>query len=255
MNGAEEALEIVKVAADSGAATTLATHGDLSMWALFAQASLIVKLVIILLIVCSFWSWTIIFAKMTYLFKLKEKADRFEEAFWNCSSLESFYDDISDRGDNPFVAIFIAGMKEWRRSRTRIHSTLGAQALIERIENVMRVTIGREIDYLEQYIGFLATVGSTAPFVGLFGTVWGIMNSFESIGLDQNTSLTSVAPGIAEALFATALGLIVTIPAVVAYIKFSSDINRLQSRMEAFIDEFSAIVSRQLEDKEQQGAA
>ncbi|MBQ7674253.1 MAG: protein TolQ [Alphaproteobacteria bacterium] len=251
MNGAEEAINIVKVAADASTAMP-AAHGDLSMFALFAQASFLVKLVILLLIACSFWSWTIIFAKASYLRKLKEKADRFEEAFWNCSSLESFYDDISDRGDNPFIAVFIAGMKEWRRSRTKIRSTISAQALIERMESVMRVTIGREIDYLEQHIGFLATVGSTAPFVGLFGTVWGIMNSFEAIGLDQNTSLTSVAPGIAEALFATALGLIVTIPAVVAYNKISGDINRLQSRMEAFIDEFSAIVSRQLEDSDQQ---
>ena len=145
-------------------------------------------------------------------------------------------------------------MKEWRRSRTKIRSTIAGKSLVERVENVMRVTVGREIDYLEQHIGFLATVGSTAPFVGLFGTVWGIMNSFESIGLDQNTSLTSVAPGIAEALFATALGLIVTIPAVVAYNKISGDINKLQSRMDAFIDEFSAVLSRQLEDSEQ-GAA
>ena len=183
-----------------------------------------------------------------------EKAERFEEAFWNCTSLEALYDTVSDKGDNPFITIFISGMKEWRRSRTKIRSTIAGKSLVERVENVMRVTVGREIDYLEQHIGFLATVGSTAPFVGLFGTVWGIMNSFESIGLDQNTSLTSVAPGIAEALFATALGLIVTIPAVVAYNKISGDINKLQSRMDAFIDEFSAVLSRQLEDSEQ-GAA
>lgn len=253
MNGTEEAINIVKVATDTAAATAPA-HADLSMLTLFAQASFLVKLVIILLVACSFWSWTIIFAKFSYINRLKEKAERFEEAFWNCTSLEALYDTVSDKGDNPFITIFISGMKEWRRSRTKIRSTIAGKSLVERVENVMRVTVGREIDYLEQHIGFLATVGSTAPFVGLFGTVWGIMNSFESIGLDQNTSLTSVAPGIAEALFATALGLIVTIPAVVAYNKISGDINKLQSRMDAFIDEFSAVLSRQLEDSEQ-GAA
>lgn len=253
MNGTEEAINIVKVAADTAAATA-SSHADLSILTLFAQASFLVKLVIILLVACSFWSWTIIFAKISYINRLKEKAERFEEAFWNCTSLEALYDAVSDKGDNPFITIFISGMKEWRRSRTKIRSTIAGRTLVERAENVMRVTAGREIDYLEQHIGFLATVGSTAPFVGLFGTVWGIMNSFESIGLDQNTSLTSVAPGIAEALFATALGLIVTIPAVVAYNKISGDINKLQGRMDAFIDEFCAVLSRQLEDSEQ-GAA
>ena len=253
MDGTEEAINIVKVAADTAAATAPA-HADLSMLTLFAQASFLVKLVIILLIGCSFWSWTIVFAKFSYISKLKEKAEQFEEAFWNCTSLESLYDSVSDKGDNPFVTIFISGMKEWRRSRSKIRSTIAGRSLVERVENVMHVAAGREIDYLEQHIGFLATVGSTAPFVGLFGTVWGIMNSFESIGLDQNTSLTSVAPGIAEALFATALGLIVTIPAVVAYNKISDDINKLQGRMDAFIDEFCTVLARQLEDSEQ-GAA
>lgn len=248
MDGTEEAINIVKVAADTAASPA---HTDLSMIALFAQASFLVKLVIILLVACSFWSWTIIFAKFSYIKRLKEKAERFEEAFWNCTSLDALYEAVSDKGDNPFITIFISGMKEWRRSRTKIRSTIAGRSLVERVENVMRVTAGREIDFLEQHIGFLATVGSTAPFVGLFGTVWGIMNSFSSIGLDQNTSLTSVAPGIAEALFATALGLIVTIPAVIAYNKISGDINKLQSRMDAFIDEFCAILSRQLEDSEQ----
>ena len=252
MDGTEEAINVVKIATDTVAASP--AHADLSMLTLFAQASFLVKLVIILLVACSFWSWTIIFAKFSYIKRLKEKAERFEDAFWNCTSLESLYEAISDKGDNPFITIFISGMKEWRRSRAKIRSTIAGKSLVERVENVMRVTAGREIDFLEQHIGFLATVGSTAPFVGLFGTVWGIMNSFSSIGLDQNTSLTSVAPGIAEALFATALGLIVTIPAVVAYNKISGDINKLQSRMDAFIDEFCAALSRQLEDSEQ-GAA
>lgn len=252
MEGTEEALNIVKVATETSSMAP--AHADLSMFTLFAQASFLVKVVILLLLACSFWSWTIIAAKYFYLKELKQKTERFEEAFWSCTSLETLYDAISDKGDNPFITIFVSGMKEWRRSRAKVRSTIGAGRLMDRIENIMRINSGREIDYLEQHIGFLATVGSTAPFVGLFGTVWGIMNSFESIGLEQNTSLTSVAPGIAEALFATALGLIVTIPAVVAYNKISGEINRFQSRMEAFIDEFCAVLSRQLEDSEQ-GAA
>lgn len=271
MNGADEAINVVKYSAGAvdgivnavgssdmaanaiSSVGTVATHTDMSMITLFVQASLVVKCVIILLLACSFWTWTIIFAKSSYMKRLKHKDEKFEDAFWHCVSLESFYGSVSDRGDNPFVTIFISGMKEWNRSRERVRSILGARTLIERVDNIMRLNIAREVEFLEQHIGFLATVGSTAPFVGLFGTVWGIMNSFESIGLEQNTSLTSVAPGIAEALFATALGLIVTIPAVVAYNKISGDINKLQGRMDAFVDEFCTILARQLEeDSEQQ---
>lgn len=239
MNGTEEIVNIV----------TTATSHNLSMFALFTQASLTVKFVILLLIGCSFWSWTIIFAKISFINKLKKHADKFEVTFWNCSSIDSFYDNtVIHKNDDPFVSVFIVGMKEWHRAKSHVKSAIIALSIKERIESMMHVAIGREIDYLEQHIGFLATVGSTAPFIGLFGTVWGIMNSFESIGLDQNTSLTAVAPGIAEALFATALGLIVTIPAVIAYNKISSDINKYQNRLTAFVDEFSAIISRQLED-------
>lgn len=227
--------------------TTAATH-DLSMFTLFSQASWTVKFVILLLLGCSFWCWTIIFAKFSLIRKLKSQADRFEDAFWNCGSIDSFYDNIEAYdNEDPFVLTFIMGMKEWRRAKVHIRSALASLLIKERVENMMNVAIIREIEYLGRHIGFLATVGSTAPFVGLFGTVWGIMNSFESIGLDQNTSLTSVAPGIAEALFATALGLVVTIPAVVAYNKISSDIDRYQNRLLSFVDEFSAIISRQLE--------
>lgn len=252
MNGTEEALNIVKVAADATAAVP--AHSGLSMVDLFNQASLLVKLVIILLTACSFWSWTIIFAKTFYIKRLKNKAEQFEEVFWNCVSLDSLYIAVSNKRDNPFVTIFSSGMKELHKSSAKIRSTIAMKSLIERIESVMRITVAKEIDFLERHIGFLATVGSTAPFVGLFGTVWGIMNSFESIGLEQNASLVSVAPGIAEALFTTALGLIVTIPAVVAYNKISGDINRLQGKMDTFVDEFSVVLSRQLEDSEK-GAA
>ena len=234
--------EIVSAAAGSGY--------DMSLVGLFMQASFAVKFVVILLIGCSFWSWTIIFAKFSFLRKIKASANKFEEAFWNCGSIENFFDSLSNKGEDPFISVFISGMQEWRRAKTKIKSTLGSISLNERITRMMRVTIGREVEYLEQYLGFLATVGSTAPFVGLFGTVLGIMDTFKSIGFDKNTSLTSVAPGIAEALFATALGLGVTIPAVAAYNKISSEINRYQNRLEAFVDEFSSIISRQIEDTE-----
>ncbi|GHT92193.1 hypothetical protein FACS1894122_05690 [Alphaproteobacteria bacterium] len=214
---------------------------DLSVLSMFAQASLTVKCVIVLLILCSLWSWTIIFAKSSMMGKLKSSADKFEEAFWNCGSLDIFFDSIyNKKGTDPFLNVFTAGMNEWRRTKNK---SAGAASVRERVGTMMRVAIGREIDFLEQHIGFLATVGSTAPFVGLFGTIWGIMDCFESIGLEQ-----SVGPGIAEALFATALGLVVTIPSVVAYNKISGEINRYQNRLEAFVDEFSTIISRLMEE-------
>jgi biopolymer transport protein TolQ len=243
MNGPEEAVNVITNTA------AVASH-DFSMLTLFAQASFVVKMVIILLLVCSFWSWTLIFATVSFLNKLKAKANKFEDAFWNSGSLDSLFDGVINGGDDPFISVFVTGMKEWRRSKRKIKSAVGILVVRERLKSIMQVTIMREMTHLERYLGFLATVGSTAPFVGLFGTVWGIMNSFESIGFDQNTSLTAVAPGIAEALFATALGLVVTIPAVVAYNKISSEINRYQNRLDAFVDEFTAIISRQLEESE-----
>ncbi|MDR2766316.1 MAG: protein TolQ [Holosporaceae bacterium] len=240
MNGVDEVVTTV---------TEVANH-DLSLLGLFSQASFTVKLVILLLIGCSFWSWSIIFAKFSFIRNLKARADRFEESFWNAVSLDTFYDGVNPKEDDPFVSVFIAGMKELRRTKAKVKSVIGGISLRDRVDRLMRVAVGREMVYLEQHLGFLATVGATAPFVGLFGTVWGIMNSFESIGFSQNTSLTAVAPGIAEALFATALGLVVTIPAVIGYNKISSEINKYQGRLEAFIDEFSAVISRQIEDSE-----
>ncbi|MCR4623666.1 MAG: protein TolQ [Alphaproteobacteria bacterium] len=230
-------------------ATVVANQG-LSMFSLFAQASWVVKSIIVLLIGCSFWSWTVMFAKFTMLSKLKKNANRFENAFWNSGSIDVFFENINTKSDDPFVSVFVTGMREWKRAKEKIKTTIGGISLGDRVIRVMEVTVGREIDYLEQHLGFLATVGSTAPFVGLFGTVWGIMNSFEAIGISQNTNLAAVAPGIAEALFTTALGLIVTIPAVVAYNKIANEINRYRTRLEAFVDEFSAIISRQMEDSE-----
>ena len=223
--------------------------GDLSIWHLFVQADWIVKLVMISLLAASFWCWAIIFEKLMRMRKLRRLATQFEEHFWSGGSLDDLYDRIGGRPMDPMSAIFASAMREWRRSTGKgprngdPHQSLG-----ERIDRVMQITLNRELDQLERYMTFLASVGSTAPFVGLFGTVWGIMNSFTAIAVTKNTSLAVVAPGIAEALFATALGLVAAIPAVIAYNKLSTDIGRYAGRLEAFAGEFSAILSRQSDD-------
>jgi len=224
---------------------------DLSVVTLFLQADTIVKAVMLLLLCASFWSWAVIFDKLTKLRRLRRDAESFEETFWSGGSLDDLYDRIGQRPADPMSAVFAAAMREWRRTaaRGRVPSTGTKTGLQERIERVMQVTLGREMDRLERFMPFLATVGSTAPFVGLFGTVWGIMNSFQSIAAAKNTSLAVVAPGIAESLFATALGLVAAIPAVIAYNKFSTDFSRYAGRLEGFATEFSAILSRQLDEK------
>ena len=224
---------------------------DLSIISLFMQADLIVKIVLFLLLAASFWSWAVIFDKVIRLRKLSRDAESFEESFWSGGSLDDLYDRIGTRPLDPMSAVFAAAMREWRRSAAKglIASTSMRASLQERIERVMQVTVGREMERLERFMPFLATVGSTSPFVGLFGTVWGIMNSFQSIAAAKNTSLAVVAPGIAESLFATALGLVAAIPAVVAFNKFSTDFGRYAGRLDAFSSEFSAILSRQLDEK------
>jgi biopolymer transport protein TolQ len=224
---------------------------DLSVWGLFLRADVIVKTVIVMLVLASFWCWAIIFDKVLRMRRLNRQANRFEESFWSGGSLEELYDRVGMRPLDPMTAVFAAAMREWRRSaemglgaRGAMHAGVG-----ERIERVMQVTLGREMDRLERYMSFLASVGSTAPFIGLFGTVWGIMNSFQSIAASKNTSLVVVAPGLAEALFATALGLVAAIPAVIAYNKLSTDLGRYANRLESFAHEFSAIMSRQLEER------
>ena len=224
---------------------------DLSLWSLFLRADIVVKLTLLVLLVASLWCWAIIFEKLMRFRRLEAQAEEFEEAFWSGGSLEALYDDMKSGPDHPMASLFVAAMREWRRSSsmglTRADSLrAGIQA---RIGQVMQLTMNREIEGLERYLGFLATVGSTAPFVGLFGTVWGIMNSFQAIALTKNTNLAVVAPGIAEALFATALGLIAAIPAVVAYSKFSNDLGRYANRLESFAGEFDAILSRQLDER------
>jgi biopolymer transport protein TolQ len=234
----------------SALAGSVGNH-DLSLIGLFMQADIIVKVVMVMLLFASFWCWTIIFDKILKMRRLREQATQFEETFWSGGSLEDLFDRIGNRPVDPMSAVFSAAMREWRRSAARTGTNLAATraALQQRIDRVMDVTVGREMERLEKYMSFLASVGSTAPFVGLFGTVWGIMNSFSSIAAEKNTSLAVVAPGIAEALFATALGLVAAIPAVLAYNKLSNDLARYASRLDAFAGEFGAILSRQLDER------
>jgi biopolymer transport protein TolQ len=204
-----------------------------------------------MLLLASIWSWAIIIHKLIRLRALRAQAKQFEDAFWSGGSLEELFDRISNRPTDPMASIFVAAMREWRRSAAKglLSNEALRESLRDRIERVMNIALGREIDQLERYMTFLASVGSAAPFVGLFGTVWGIMNSFAAIAGSKNTSLAVVAPGIAEALFATALGLVAAIPAVLAFNKLNNDITRYSNRLEAFAGEFGAILSRQLEEK------
>ncbi|MGE0725164.1 MAG: protein TolQ [Alphaproteobacteria bacterium] len=223
---------------------------DLSVWGLFLQADIVVKVVMLILVLLSFWCWAVIFDKWFRLRRLNARAKAFEDSFWSGGSLDDLYDRVGSRPADPLSAVFAAAMREWRRSASRGLATDALRgSLQDRIERVMTVASGREMDRLERYMSFLASVGSTAPFIGLFGTVWGIMNSFQSIAASRNTSLAVVAPGIAEALFATALGLVAAIPAVIAYNKLSTELGRYGGRLDAFAGEFSAILSRQLDEK------
>ena len=224
---------------------------DMSIWSLFLQADFLVKIVMVGLVLASFWCWAIIFEKIMRMRRLRRQAGQFEENFWSGGSLDDLFDRIGSRPIDPMSAIFSSAMREWRRATSRAgREGETHQSLSERIDRVMQITLNRELEQLERYMTFLASVGSTAPFVGLFGTVWGIMNSFSAIAVSKNTSLAVVAPGIAEALFATALGLVAAIPAVIAYNKLSTDINRYAGRLEAFAGEFGAILSRQSEDED-----
>ena len=225
---------------------------DFSMVSLFLKADPVVKAVIIILLVASVWCWAIIFEKLLWLRRLNARAADFESAFWSGASLEDLYDRIGTTPRDPMSAVFVAAMREWRRSMSKglTDSEMLRSSLKERVDRVMQITLVREIDRVERHMNFLATTGATAPFIGLFGTVWGIMNSFQSIAISKNTSLAVVAPGIAEALFATALGLLAAIPAVVAYNKLSKDLDRYAGRLDSFDNEFSAILSRQMEDRD-----
>ncbi len=235
---------IIDAATLSGSVSDL----DFSMLSLFMRADLVVKSVIVILILASVWCWAIIIEKLLVMRKLNKKASTFEQVFWSGVSLDELYIRTGDQPKDPMTAVFVAAMREWGRAEVPKEDHVTATvSLSERIERVMQITLAREVARAESYMSFLATTGSTAPFIGLFGTVWGIMNSFQSIAVSKNTSLAVVAPGIAEALFATALGLLAAIPAVVAYNKLSADLDRYAGRLEGFSSEFSAILSRQLD--------
>jgi biopolymer transport protein TolQ len=217
----------------------------LSMWALFQHADYVVQFVMIGLLVASVAVWAIAIDKILLYSRTTKAMDRFEQAFWSGQSLDELYTALSRTKPITMAALFVAAMREWKRSVEGNIRALGGIQL--RVEKVMDVTISREMERLDRRLLFLATVGSTAPFVGLFGTVWGIMSSFQAIAVSKNTNLAVVAPGIAEALFATALGLVAAIPAVIFYNKFSADSAQISHRLEAFADEFAAIVSRQID--------
>ncbi|MBZ9654637.1 protein TolQ [Phyllobacterium brassicacearum] len=220
---------------------------DTSLWGLFWQAGFIVKLVMVGLLGASIWTWAIIIDKALGFGRAKRAFDRFEQIFWSGQSLEELYRNLGDKRTTGMGSIFIAAMREWKKSFEK-----GARspiALQMRIDKAMDVALARESDYLAARLTFLATIGSAGPFIGLFGTVIGIMTSFMAIAGSKSTSLAVVAPGIAEALLATAIGLVAAIPAVIAYNKLSSDAGKLTARMEGFADEFSAILSRQIDEK------
>jgi biopolymer transport protein TolQ len=234
---------------EDNAVTALSLAGDESvgfgLWSLVMQADPVVKVVLGILVLASIWSWTVIFDKTFRIARLRRKTRGFERAFWSGAALDDLYRRLGREADHPMALLFAAAMEEWRDSPRPPPG--GARALLERIGKVMSLTLERELDTLERHLSSLATIGSTAPFVGLFGTVWGIMNSFQSIALTKNTTLAVVAPGIAEALLATALGLIAAIPAVVAYNKLSGDVERYATRVTSFADEFTVVLSRELE--------
>ena len=241
-------------AADPGVIDTINLGGDqaapeLTIVGLFLSADWVVKTVMVMLVVASVWCWAIIFEKVRRMRRLTRLAARFEEAFWSGGSLEDLYQRVGQHPLDPMSSVFAAAMREWQRSASRGYLAQTAAGLQQRIDRVMQVTLNREIERLERNLPFLASVGSSAPFIGLFGTVWGIMNSFASIAATKQTSLAVVAPGISEALFATALGLVAAIPATIAYNKISTDLNRYAGRLEAFASEFSSIISRQLDEE------
>jgi len=225
----------------------LAQEIDFSMWSLFARATFTVKLVMLVLLAASFWAWAVIIQKMIDYRRARREADMFDMAFWSGEPLDDLYKQIGETPRGPSERVFVSGMVEWQRSHREDGRLIaGAQS---RIDRSMDVAIQKEAEGLQKGLPLLATVGSTAPFIGLFGTVWGIMTSFQAIAASESTNLAVVAPGIAEALFATALGLLAAIPAVIFYNKLSSDVGRIVTRMEGFADEFSAILSRQLEER------
>ena len=220
---------------------------DMSVWAMFIHAHLVVKLVMVGLMVASVWCWAIIVDKTLLYRRTQATMDKFEETFWSGQSLDELYKGLANRPVNDMAAVFVAAMREWKRSFE--NGGRSVASLAQRIDRVVDVTIQREAERLESKLLILATIGSSSPFIGLFGTVWGIMTSFQAIAVSKNTSLAVVAPGIAEALLATAIGLFAAIPAVIAYNKLQAEAARATGRLETFADEFTAILQRQIDER------
>ena len=216
-------------------AVGLASNTDFSLWSLFLRADFVVKSVILMLIGCSIYSWAVIIEKLMLFKKITLESEEFEEKFWKSKSAETFYNSLSADVENPTALLFKDTMQSLLKAKSKTN-------LNERMASILEVNIEKQISKIDKGFTFLATVGSTAPFIGLFGTVWGIMNSFQSIAISRNTSLAIVAPGIAEALFATALGLLAAIPAVVAYNKFNNDSKKYSQRLENFSRRFLSII-------------
>ncbi|MCF3933498.1 protein TolQ [Acuticoccus sp. M5D2P5] len=232
-------------AVTTGAA--LASPGDFSLLALFLEAHIVVKLVMIGLLLASFWCWAIIFYKTVAFRRLRARILAFEDDFWSGQSLEELYRKQSEEQSDGLAAVFVAAMREWKRSHEGEKPALAS--LAQRIDRVMTMTLAREGEEMERGLTVLASTGSAAPFIGLFGTVWGIMSSFQAIAASESTNLAVVAPGIAEALLATALGLLAAIPATIFYNKLASDVGRITQQMEGFADEFLAILSREIDER------
>ena len=230
------------------------THAsaDLSIMGLFWAADPFVKLVMLMLVLASIWCWAIVVEKITIIRRERHLAQAFEDLFWSGGSLDKLYDDTGATPSDAMSIVFVAAMREWRRATAHGLADSGRAdlraSLVSRIDRSMNFTITREMERLERGMNVLASIGSVSPFVGLLGTVWGIMSSFQSIAESKNTSLAVVAPGIAEALFATALGLAAAIPAVIAYNKFAGDLERFGARLETFAQEFSTLLARQLDE-------
>ena len=222
---------------------------DMSVWGLILEADFVVRLVMLSLLFLSIFSWSIIFEKVTKLRRLKKVSKKFEDDFWSGINIEKLHKSIESSPNHPMEAIFVTGMKELTAANRKNINHDENIVLEKRIEKAMFSTLSREMETLEKNLNFLATTGSSAPFIGLFGTVWGIMNSFQSIASSKNTSLAIVAPGIAEALLATAMGLLAAIPAVMAYNKISSDTNRYYNSLETFLYDLSNILSRHIHNK------
>ncbi len=239
------------IAATEMAGNAAAVAHDMSALGLFLQSGPVVQAVVIVLVISSIWSWAITIDKYLKFKAIKIAADKFEREFWQSEALESLYDKYARRKSvHPMASVFLAAMDEWQQGKKKVRSTSPASLTIsvrDRIAQMMSVTRNKELDKIEDGLGFLATVGSSAPFVGLFGTVWGIMNSFTSIAASKNTTLAVVAPGIAEALAATAIGLLAAIPAVVAYNKFSGELARFGGRLDDFSTEFATMIGRKLD--------